>query len=198
MSVFSRSVLEFENTDMPEAPGAPETLQESGLSLGFLNNMVLRTLFTRGTMMGVDLAKLLCLPFKLVEESLRFLKEEKCAEVKSGDLIGTATYKFALTDLGRQRARDAMELCSYIGPAPVPLEDYVEQAYRQAVTGIYCAPEVLRSNFSHLVIPEDLFMAIGPSVVSGKSMFIYGPPGNGKTSIARAIGEFMNQSGGEI
>ncbi len=198
MSVFSKSVLEFENGDMPEAPAAPETLQEAGLTLGFLNDMVLRTLFSRGTMMGVDLARLLCLPFKLVEESMRFLKDEKCVEVKSGDLIGSATYKFALTDLGRHRARDAMAHCSYVGPAPVPLEDYVEQAYRQAVTGIYCAPDALKVNFSHLVIPDELLNAVGPAVVSGKSMFLYGPPGNGKTSVARAIGEFMNQSGGEI
>src|SRR5207247_1484611 len=79
-----------------------------------------------------------------------------------------------------------------------PMEDYVEQTYRQAVTGIQCDPEVLRSGFGHLVITEDLFNAIGPAVVSGRSVFIYGPPGNGKTSIARAVGEFMNNSGGEI
>src|SRR5207247_488369 len=79
-----------------------------------------------------------------------------------------------------------------------PMEDYVEQTYRQAVTGIQCDPEVLRSGFGHLVITEDLFNAIGPAVISGRSVFIYGPPGNGKTSIARAIGDYMNASGGEI
>src|SRR5207244_2796820 len=82
-----------------------------------------------------------------------------------------------------------MKLCAYIGPAPVPLEDYIEQTYRQAVTGISCNPEALRAPFTHLVIPEDLFNAIGPAVVSGRSVFIYGPPGNGKTSVARAIAE---------
>jgi ATP-dependent 26S proteasome regulatory subunit len=79
-----------------------------------------------------------------------------------------------------------------VGPAPVPLEDYVEQAYRQAVTGINCTPDLLRSTFAHLVLKEDLFNALGPAIVSGKSVFIYGPPGNGKTSIARAIGDFMS------
>src|SRR5262245_23372927 len=115
------SNLEWEGTGLPEAPSAPETLKEAGLGLGFLNDMVLRTLYTRGGMLGLDMARLLCLPFKVIEESLRFLKEEKCVEVAGGDLIGRVSYKFNLTELGRKRAQDAMALCAYVGPAPVPL-----------------------------------------------------------------------------
>src|SRR5262249_16642375 len=115
-----------------------------------------------------------------------------------GDLIGRVSYRFNLTELGRHRAQDAMKMCAYVGPAPVPLEDYVEQTYRQAVTGISVTPETMRAAFTHLVLPDALFNAIGPAIVSGKSIFIYGPPGNGKTSIARAIGDFMNSSGGEV
>jgi predicted ATPase with chaperone activity len=190
--------LEWEGSGLPEAPSAPENLQESGLSLGFVNDLILRTLYTRGGMIGLDLARLLCLPFKVLEESLRFLKDEKCLEVSGGDLIGRVSYRFNLTELGRKRAQEAMELCAYVGPAPVPIEDYVEQAYRQAVTGISCSMEALRSATAHLVLPNELFNAIGPAIVSGKSVFIYGPPGNGKTSIATAIGDFMTQAGGEI
>jgi hypothetical protein len=91
-----------------------------------------------------------------------------------------------------------MQMCAYVGPAPVPIEDYVEQTYRQAVTGIGCTPEALQAPFSHLVLKDELFNAIGPAIVSGRSVFIYGPPGNGKTAIARSIGEFMNQTGGSI
>jgi predicted ATPase with chaperone activity len=194
----SKSSLEWEGAGLPEAPSAPETLQEAGLSLGFLNDMVLRTLYSRGAMLGLDLARLLCLPFKVIEEAINFLKQEKCIEVTGGDLIGKVSYRFNLTELGRKRAQDAMQLCGYVGPAPVPLEDYVEQAYRQAVTGINCSPEALRAALSHLVIKEELFNAIGPAIVSGRSVFIYGPPGNGKTSIAYAVGDFMTSAGGEI
>lgn len=190
--------IDWEGSGLPEAPTAPESLKEAGLSLGLLNDLILRTLYTRGGMLGLDLARLLCLPFKVIEESLRFLKDEKCLEVAGGDLIGRVSYRFNLTELGRKRAQDAMQLCAYVGPAPVPLEDYVEQTYRQAVTGIACTPETLRPAFSHLVLPEALFMAIGPAIVSGKSVFIYGPPGNGKTSIARSIGDFMNSVGGAV
>ena len=91
-----------------------------------------------------------------------------------------------------------MQQCAYVGPAPVPLEDYVEQVYRQAVTAIEVSPEALRAAFSHLVVSEELFSAVGPAIVSGKSVFIYGPPGNGKTAVARSIGDYMNNAGGEI
>src|SRR5215468_3429829 len=194
----SMSSMEWDVGGMPEAPSAPETLQQTGLTLGFLNDLILRTLYTRGGMLGLDISKLLCLPFKVVEESLEFLKRDKCLEVLGGDLIGRVSYRFNLTELGRRRAQDAMKMCAYVGPAPVPLEDYVEQTYRQAVTGISVTPETMRAAFTHLVLPDALFNAIGPAIVSGKSIFIYGPPGNGKTSIARAIGDFMNQSGGQI
>src|SRR5262249_16525001 len=192
------SVLEWEGAGLPEAPSAPETLTQAGLTLGVLSDLILRTLYARGTLLGLELSRLLCLPFKVIEESLKFLKDEKCMEVTGGDLIGRISYRFTLTELGRRRAQDAMQLCAYVGPAPVPLEDYVEQTYRQAVTGISVTPETLRAPFSHLVIPDHMFNAIGPAIGSGKSIFIHGPPGNGKTSMARAIGDFMNSSGGEI
>jgi predicted ATPase with chaperone activity len=190
--------LDWDVGGAPEAPSAPETLQQTGLNVGFLSDMLLRILYTRGGMLGLDVAKLLCLPFKVVEEALGFLKHEKCIEVLGGDLIGRISYKFTLTELGRKRAQEAFQMCAYVGPAPVPLEDYVEQVYRQAVTAIDISPEALRAAFSHLVVTEELFNAVGPAVVSGKSVFIYGPPGNGKTAIAQSIGNFMNTCGGEI
>jgi predicted ATPase with chaperone activity len=194
----SQHSLDWDAGGLPEAPSAPENLQQTGLSLGFLNDLILRTLYSRGGMLGLDLAKLLCLPFKVIEEALAFLKNEKCIEILGGDLIGRISYRFNLTELGRRRAQDAMQQCAYVGPAPVPLEDYVEQVYRQAVTAIEISPKALRAAFSHLVISDELFNAVGPAIVSGKSVFIYGPPGNGKTATAQAVGNFMNTCGGEI
>ncbi len=188
----------LDGLNVPDAPIAPESLQEAGLTSGFLNEMLLRTLYTQGAMIGRDLAQLLCLPFKVIRDCLKFLKDEKCIQIDGGDLVGEVSYRFSLTDLGRTRAKEALQFCSYVGPAPVPLEDYVEQTYRQAVTGISCSPEALRAPFSHLVLKEDLFNAIGPAIISGRSVFIYGPPGNGKTAMARSIGDFMNTVGGSI
>ena len=182
----------------PEAPSPPESIKEAGLTLAFINDLILKALYLRGSMVGRDMGQFLCLPFKVIRESLKFLKDEKNIEVMGGDLVGEVSYRFSLTDLGRRRAQEAMAMCAYCGPAPVPLEDYVEQTYRQAVTGIRCTPESLASPFSHLVMKDDMFNALGPAIVSGRSVFIYGPPGNGKTAMARSIGEFMNQAGGAI
>src|SRR5438552_15651046 len=155
----AQAPLEWEGSGLPEAPGAPESLKESGLTLGFLNDLILRTLYTRGGMLGLDLAKLMCLPFKVIEDSLKFLKDEKCLEVAGGDLIGRVSYRFNLTELGRRRAQDSMQQCAYVGPAPVPLDDYIEQAYRQALTGINCSPEALRATFGQWVLPYVLLNA---------------------------------------
>jgi predicted ATPase with chaperone activity len=198
MIATAKHALDWDSSGLPEAPSSPETLQEAGLTIGFINDLLMRILYTRGSMLGLDLARFVCLPFKVIEDGLRFLKDEKCIEVAGGDLIGRVSYRFNLTELGRKRAQEAMQLCAYVGPAPVPLEDYVEQVYRQAVTGIAFTPEALRGAFGHLVLPEELFNAIGPAVVSGKSVFVYGPPGNGKTSIATTIGDFLTRVGGEI
>src|SRR5262245_8026401 len=157
--------VDWEGAGMPEAPTAPESLKEAGLSLAFLNDLVLRTLYIRGGMLGLDLARFMCLPFKVIEEPLKFLKDEKCIEVAGGDLIGRVSYRFNLTELGRTRAQESMTLCTYVGPAPVRLEDYVEQTYRQAVTGMSCSREPLRASFGHLVLPGELFKWIGRGLV---------------------------------
>ncbi len=191
-------VADWDTNPTPEAPTSPDNLKESGLSSSFVCEMILRTVYARGPMVGRDLAQYLCLPFKIVRDPIRWLKDEKCIQIDGGDLVGEVSYRFSLTDLGRARANDAMKQCAYVGPAPVPLEDYVEQCYRQAVTGLQCYPEALRAPFSHLVLKEDMFNAIGPAIISGRSVFIYGPPGNGKTAMARSIGDFMNTAGGSI
>jgi hypothetical protein len=198
MSMTRHAIADWDGNPAPEAPLSPESLKEAGLSPGFVNDMILRTVYSRGTMLGRDLGQILCLPFKVIRDSLKFLKDEKCLQVDGGDLVGDVSYKFSLTDLGRKRAQDAMDQCAYIGPAPVPLEDYVEQCYRQTVTGLQCFPEALKAPFGHLVLKEEMFNNIGPAIISGRSVFVYGPPGNGKTAMARAIGDFMNTTGGPI
>jgi hypothetical protein len=192
------AVADWDGNPAPEAPLSPDSLKESGLTLGFICDMLLRTVYTRGVMVGRDISQYLCLPFKVIREPLRFLKDEKLLQVDGGDLVGDVSYRFSLTDLGRDRAKSAMEQCAYVGPAPVPLEDYVEQCYRQTVTGLQCYPEALKAPFGHLVLKEEMFNNIGPAIISGRSVFIYGPPGNGKTAMARAIGDFMNTAGGSI
>lgn len=180
------------------APSSPRNLVESGLSLSQICDLILKQLYLHGTLLGVEMARNARLPFHVIDECLRFLKDDHCLEVTGGDVIGRVSYRFSLTDVGRTRAREAFEFCRYVGPAPVPLEQYVEQCKRQAVAGINCTPEALLDAFEDLIIPPALIDELGPAVCSGKSIFLYGPPGNGKSRVAKGLGKFLNLHGGEI
>ena len=129
------------------APRSPATLAESGLHLGQLCDLVLKQLYLQGTLLGGDIARGTRLPFSIVDEALRSLRDQKLLEVASGDLVGRVSYRFALTELGRIRARETFEHCRYVGPAPVPVEQYVEQCRLQHVTGTPCTPAALRVAF---------------------------------------------------
>jgi len=179
-------------------PQAPFSIAESGLNIGQVSDLILKQLYLQGNLLGVHLARSARLPFPVIEEALRYLKEEKCIEVASGDLIGPASYRFHLTDLGRTRAREAFEQCRYVGPAPVTLQEYVAQCRKQTVAGTACTPPALREAFEGLILRAGLLEEIGPAVCSGRSIFVYGPPGNGKTMIAKGLGQFLNRFGGEI
>ena len=177
---------------------APKTLEETGLSLVQLSGLVLKQLYLQGSALGLEISRSAHLPFSIIDTALIFLKEEKCIEVTSGNVIGRSSYRFHLTELGRVRAREAFEQCRYVGPAPVPLGAYVRQCQLQTVVGIECTPERLEDSFSDFIIREGLLEELGPAVCSGRSIFIYGPPGNGKTLIAKGLGRFLNRQGGEI
>ena len=180
------------------APRSPVTLADSGLTLGQLCDLVLKTLYAQGVLQGSDLCRTMRLSFNIIDESLRTLRDQKLVEVASGDMVGRVAYRYALTEVGRLRARDSFENCRYVGPAPVPLQQYVEQCRRQHVTGTPCSPTALRAAFEEFVIRPAMLDELGPAVCSGNSIFVYGPPGNGKTVIAKGLGRFLNMFGGEI
>lgn len=186
------------STNAAPAPRTPTNLHDTGLTLGFLAEMALKVLYVQGSLLGQEIAHQIRLPFPLIDEALRFLKDQRCLEASGGDVMGRISYRFGLTELGRLRARETFEQCRYVGPAPVTMEQYVAQCRRQTVTGMSCSPATLKSAFEGFILRPDILDDLGPAVCSGRSIFVYGPPGNGKTVIAKGLGRFLNMSGGEL
>jgi predicted ATPase with chaperone activity len=169
------------------APAAPRTLGDAGLSADLVTQLVLKTLHLSGELYGTELSRRLGLPFAAIESVLATIKQHHHCEV-AGGALGSASYRYRITDAGRARAMLFMEHNHYVGQAPVPLgqyQAYMQEFKRQRSAGV--VRERVREAFRHLVISDRVLDQLGPAINAGHSMFVYGPPGNGKTVISQAI-----------
>lgn len=177
----------------PFVPTPVLSVEDTGLSPLWLQDLVLKIMYFQGYLTGYKIAEEVALPFSgVVDQILESLKREKLIEVRSSQMgLGEGAYLYAVTGLGITRAREALERSQYAGPAPVPLDVYNESVRRQARGRMQITNRVMRQVLSNLVLSEKAYQTLGPAVNSGTSIFLYGPPGNGKTSVARAIGNLI-------
>jgi predicted ATPase with chaperone activity len=160
--------------------------------MGFLSDLVLKALYFQGYISGAEIAELIALPFTgVIEPAIEFLKRDQMCEVKGSGGFGRSAYEYTITAKGITRAREVLDRGQYVGPAPVPLPDYSIGIRRQPMlTSSIHEPEMRRA-LSHLVLPDEMFEMLGPAVNSGRSLFLYGAPGNGKTAISESIGRMV-------
>ena len=169
-------------------------LEDTGLNQLWLQDLTLKILYFQGYLSGFQVAEALALPFAgVTDRILEALKKEKLIEIKSSQQmgLGESSYLYAMTSQGIDHAREALERSQYAGAAPVPIEVYNDAVRRQAQGRVVVTTRSMRQLMSKLVLPEATFQRLGPALNSGSSIFLYGPPGNGKTSIARAFGSLV-------
>src|SRR3954447_22875814 len=174
--------------EKPRAPFRPKAIkdfEESGLNYTQIESLVLKFLLNNGISSGRRVAEELGLPFGPFPEFLRQLKNQQI--VTYTDSATANDYLYSLTEAGRARAKLYLGECSYVGTAPVPFDDYVSSVAAQTIAGEHPKKEDLRRAFSDLLISEEMFEVLGPAINSGRGLFLYGFPGNGKTSIAERI-----------
>ncbi len=170
------------------APPAPRSLAETGLSLVMMRDILLKTMFRTNLDLVSDLARAVSLPVTATQELVDMARGQKLIEA-TGTLHATSGNEmgYQLTEGGKARALDALAQSEYYGAMPVPLASYAEQVKRQSVRNMKLTRQQLLKGMGHLILPEDLIGNLGPAVGSGRSILMYGPPGNGKSSISNGI-----------
>lgn len=178
----------------------PRSLQDLGLPEIFVADLVLKHCFYMKIFTLVELKERLKLPPTLISDILDYLRTEEYLEIRGPDPLKPASStlglsnRYALTEGGKKRAAQLLEYDAYVGPVPVSLEDYWQQVQGQSLKFTPVTLERLRQAFNDLVLAPEMLEKLGPASVSGKPLFLYGPPGNGKTTIALRMGQIWDDA----
>jgi hypothetical protein len=172
-------------------PSPPSTLEETGLAGSMIESLICKHLAIVGTSSGRGIAKHVCLPFGVLEELFDELRSRQIIVHRGAAPLND--YRYSLTEQGRQRADTYAAACAYAGPAPVPLMDYVLAMEAQSIRAEASREDVLAEAFADISVKPDLFEDLGPAVNSGAGLFLYGAPGNGKSTLAKRITRCFGQ-----
>ncbi len=171
------------------APPAPRSLADMKLTTVMMRDILLKTMFRTNLEQVSDLERTLALPGRVVQELIDMCRDQGLIEAMGTLHAGSQSNEmgYRLSDTGKTRALDALAQSEYYGAMPVPMEVYAVQVKRQSIRNIQMSRDQLTGAMGHLILPSDLLDQLGPAVGSGRSILMYGPPGNGKSSISNGI-----------
>jgi hypothetical protein len=181
------------DTFLGQAPLEQDEIEGTGLSFQFLIGFLAKAIYVTGFETVPQLSDFTKLSASVVQDVLEEAKSRHLLDVLGLADSRRSIYRYALTDAGRRWASEALEQCTYAGPAPVRLEDWQHQVLKQSIHRDRAAPEAITRALSHLVLPVATVRRLGPAANSGRSILLYGEPGNGKTSVAEALGTAFTQ-----
>ncbi|MEO8370775.1 MAG: ATP-binding protein [Candidatus Solibacter sp.] len=172
---------------MEFAPKEPSSLEEAGLIESQIEQLVLKILYYRGDLYGQDLADAIGLRFSVIQDIVETLKLKHHIQVRRSLGMGTVGAVLGLTEAGRILTREMLEAGQYAGAAPVPLSQYTEQVRRQRPLEGWLTKAALTNALKGMVITEQVLSQVGPAISSGKSMLVYGKPGDGKSYLIESL-----------
>lgn len=171
----------------------PRTIEDLHIPQNIVIDLIFRLLYNEGNVALVRFTEVLKIPKAIVDEILLWMQKEHLVEVSKASVeLGRLGNVYTLTDAGELRARAAMERSQYVGPVPVAIPYYSRGIELQTKGRFEVSSDHVKGAINHLVLPEGFHRQIGPAINSGTSLFLYGPPGNGKTTIALSIAEMLS------
>ncbi len=173
------------------APNVPKKMEETGLTFSFIIDLIIKHGVNMREFTISEMGARTRLPLSMVNEAIERLRKDHMAEVKTASPISKLVYRFSLTDAGKREASKLHSVSRYMGPAPVPFDEYRNMVEMQTIKSILVNEKSIKDAFSDIVVSEQFLKRLGPAVNSGRAIFIYGPPGNGKTIIAETIGKTL-------
>ena len=187
-NIARRATESFDAAPIPE----PRSIEETRLNPTIIVDLVLKSIYFAGQINAHEICSEIRLPFDgVVQKILEAAQKDQLVEITGSRGLAERGYQYTLTSKGHEFVRDALARNQYVGSAPVPLTLWVEQVKKQSINGLVVHPEDVSEALSFLVLSPKMVKKIGPAVNSGRSIFLYGPPGNGKTTIAQGIARMM-------